>query len=178
MDSAVLWTITTCRWSVRSFRTRRRKIIGFRLSSLASLKALHSRCREITKRSDRCSSRKSIFHGELFYRVWERRFLSHSLRPWFPQPQPWRRPPPRRRCAGFFYIPRGAIQGDTLHGAAMDRWTPSGSGASLKLNVITSRWSFSKSAFRRWGIWTTHACSGARDILEEVSTIRHVALRT
>jgi hypothetical protein len=38
--------------------------------------------------------------------------------------------------AGFFYIPHGAIQGNTAHGPAMDRWTASGSGADFKLNVI------------------------------------------
>ena len=44
---------------------------------------------------------------------------------------------PRLR-AGFFYIPHGAIQGDTTLGPAGDRWTPSGSGAGFKLNAITS----------------------------------------
>src|SRR5437867_3912926 len=38
--------------------------------------------------------------------------------------------------AGFFYIPHGAIMYNTAHGAAMDRWTPSGSGADFKLNAI------------------------------------------
>jgi hypothetical protein len=38
--------------------------------------------------------------------------------------------------AGFFYIPHGAIQGNTAHGPKMDRWTASGSGADFKLNVI------------------------------------------
>src|SRR5262245_15485183 len=38
--------------------------------------------------------------------------------------------------AGFFYIPHGAIMYNTAHGPAMDRWTPSGSGADFKLNVI------------------------------------------
>jgi len=38
--------------------------------------------------------------------------------------------------AGFFYIPHGAIMGNTAHGPAMDRWTPSGSGADFKLNAI------------------------------------------
>jgi hypothetical protein len=27
---------------------------------------------------------------------------------------------------GFFYIPHGAIMGNTSHGPQMDRWTPSG----------------------------------------------------
>jgi hypothetical protein len=40
--------------------------------------------------------------------------------------------------AGFFYIPHGAIMFNTKFGADWDRWTPSGSGASYKLNEITS----------------------------------------
>ena len=38
--------------------------------------------------------------------------------------------------AGFFYLPHGAIMNNTSHGPAMDRWTPSGSGADFKLNTI------------------------------------------
>jgi hypothetical protein len=37
---------------------------------------------------------------------------------------------------GFFYIPHGAIMGNTAHGPQMDRWTPSGSGADFKLSPI------------------------------------------
>jgi len=40
--------------------------------------------------------------------------------------------------AGFFYIPHGAIMHNTAHGPAMDRWTPSGSGADFKLSAILS----------------------------------------
>jgi hypothetical protein len=40
--------------------------------------------------------------------------------------------------AGFFYIPHGAILGNTSHGPAMDRWTPTGSGADFKLSPILS----------------------------------------
>jgi hypothetical protein len=43
----------------------------------------------------------------------------------------------RKLRAGFFYLPHGAIMNNTSHGAAMDRWTPSGSGANFQLNVIT-----------------------------------------
>jgi hypothetical protein len=39
---------------------------------------------------------------------------------------------------GFFYIPHGAIQWNTAHGPAMDRWNPSGSGANFKLSEILS----------------------------------------
>ncbi len=38
--------------------------------------------------------------------------------------------------AGFFYLPHGAIMYNTSHGAAMDKWTPSGSGADFKLSPI------------------------------------------
>jgi hypothetical protein len=37
---------------------------------------------------------------------------------------------------GFFYIPHGAIMGNTAHGPAMDHWTPSGEGAGFKLSPI------------------------------------------
>src|SRR4029078_3329346 len=37
---------------------------------------------------------------------------------------------------GFFYLPHGAIMGNTAHGPAMDKWTPSGSGANFKLSPI------------------------------------------
>jgi len=37
---------------------------------------------------------------------------------------------------GFFYLPHGAIMHNTSHGPAMDRWTPSGSGANFKLSPI------------------------------------------
>src|SRR5215468_8835521 len=42
---------------------------------------------------------------------------------------------PRLRT-GFFYIPHGAIMGNTSHGPALDKWTPSGSGADFKLSPI------------------------------------------
>src|ERR1043166_3212015 len=39
---------------------------------------------------------------------------------------------------GFFYIPHGAIMHNTAHGPALDKWTPSGSGAKFKLSPILS----------------------------------------
>ena len=39
---------------------------------------------------------------------------------------------------GFFYLPHGAIMGNTSHGPAMDKWTPTGSGANFKLSPILS----------------------------------------
>jgi len=44
---------------------------------------------------------------------------------------------PRLRT-GFFYLPHGAIMYNTAHGPAMDKWTPSGSGADFKLSPILS----------------------------------------
>ena len=37
---------------------------------------------------------------------------------------------------GFFYLPHGAIMSNTKYGAAMDKWTPSGSGADFRLSPI------------------------------------------
>src|SRR5215510_12489378 len=37
---------------------------------------------------------------------------------------------------GFFYIPHGAIMGNTSFGPEMDKWTPKGSGADFKLSPI------------------------------------------
>ena len=37
---------------------------------------------------------------------------------------------------GFFYIPHGAIMGNTSHGPGMDRWTPGGAGADFTLSPI------------------------------------------
>jgi hypothetical protein len=37
---------------------------------------------------------------------------------------------------GFFYIPHGAIMGNTSHGPSLDKWTPSGSGAAFTLSPI------------------------------------------
>jgi hypothetical protein len=39
---------------------------------------------------------------------------------------------------GFFYIPHGAIMGNTTHGPTMDKWTPTGKGADFKLSPILS----------------------------------------
>jgi len=42
----------------------------------------------------------------------------------------------RKLRMGFFYLPHGAIMGNTSHGAAVDKWNPSGAGADFKLNAI------------------------------------------
>ena len=41
-----------------------------------------------------------------------------------------------RLRTGFFYIPHGAILGNTSFGPEMDKWTPSGTGAGFKLSPI------------------------------------------
>src|SRR6516162_10783962 len=43
-----------------------------------------------------------------------------------------------RLRTGFFYMPHGAIMYNTSHGPAMDKWTPSGSGANFRLSPILS----------------------------------------
>ena len=42
----------------------------------------------------------------------------------------------RKLRMGFFYIPHGAIMGNTSHGPKMDKWTPSGAGTDFKLSPI------------------------------------------
>ncbi len=37
---------------------------------------------------------------------------------------------------GFFYLPHGAIMGNTAHGPALDRWTPHGEGDGFTLSPI------------------------------------------
>ncbi len=37
---------------------------------------------------------------------------------------------------GFFYLPHGAIMGNTSHGPSLDRWTPIGSGDTFTLSPI------------------------------------------
>src|SRR3954466_16338809 len=46
-------------------------------------------------------------------------------------------PPPKVRVV-LFYMPHGAIMGNTSHGPAMDKWTPSGSGQNFTLSPILS----------------------------------------
>jgi len=42
----------------------------------------------------------------------------------------------RKLRMGFFYLPHGAIMGNTAHGASVDKWNPGGAGADFKLNAI------------------------------------------
>ena len=54
---------------------------------------------------------------------------------------------------GFFYIPHGAIQWNTSHGPAMDRWNPSGSGASSRRGHTPAGPSRSSRSGRSSGRW-------------------------
>ena len=42
----------------------------------------------------------------------------------------------RKLRMGFFYLPHGAIMGNTSLGSSVDKWNPSGAGADFKLNAI------------------------------------------
>jgi hypothetical protein len=46
----------------------------------------------------------------------------------------------RKLRMGFFYLPHGAIMGNTSLGASVDKWNPSGAVTDFKLNAIVSRW--------------------------------------
>lgn len=63
--------------------------------------------------------------------------------------------------AGFFYIPHGAIMFNTKFGAEWDRWTPSGSGASYKLNEITSPMEPFKNRMTSFGNLENAAAAGS-----------------
>ena len=54
---------------------------------------------------------------------------------------------------GFFYIPHGAIMGNTSHGPALDKWTPSGSGADFKLSPILASLEPYKKYVSSFGDW-------------------------
>jgi hypothetical protein len=63
--------------------------------------------------------------------------------------------------AGFFYIPHGAIMGNTAHGEEWDRWTPSGSGANFQLNAITQPLEPFKDYVSTVGNLVNDACAGS-----------------
>ena len=62
--------------------------------------------------------------------------------------------------AGFFYIPHGAIMGNTTHGPAMDHWTPSGSGTDFKLSPILASLEKHKRYVTSFGNLINAACEG------------------
>ena len=75
---------------------------------------------------------------------------------------------------GFFYIPHGAIMGNTSHGPAMDKWTPSGSGADFKLSPILSSLEPYKKYVSSFGNLENAATAGSVHTLHS----RDVAQRT
>jgi hypothetical protein len=62
---------------------------------------------------------------------------------------------------GFFYIPHGAIMGNTAHGPAMDKWTPSGAGADFKLSPILSPLELYKKYVTSFGNLENKASAGS-----------------
>ena len=63
---------------------------------------------------------------------------------------------------GFFYIPHGAIMGNTSHGPAMDKWTPSRFRRRLSSSVRSlRRWSRTRSTCRRSGTCENAATAGS-----------------
>jgi hypothetical protein len=67
---------------------------------------------------------------------------------------------PKLRTA-FFYIPHGAIMGNTSHGPALDKWTPSGSGTDFKLSpILASLEPYKKYVSSFWGL-TNAATTGS-----------------
>ena len=62
---------------------------------------------------------------------------------------------------GFFYIPHGAIMGNTSHGPSLDKWTPSGSGAAFKLSPILASLEPYKSYVSSFGNLQNAATAGS-----------------
>lgn len=71
----------------------------------------------------------------------------------------------RKLRVGFFYLPHGAIMGNTALGPQMDRWTPSGSGTEFKLNAITKPLEPYKKYVTSLGNIKNDAWSGTQHIL-------------
>lgn len=67
---------------------------------------------------------------------------------------------PRLRM-GFFYLPHGAVMGNTSHGPAMDRWTPSGAGATFTLSPILASLEPFKRYVTSFGNLENQAMAGA-----------------
>src|SRR5678809_398217 len=62
---------------------------------------------------------------------------------------------------GFFYIPHGAIMGNTVHGPQMDRWTPSGAGADFTLSPILASLEPHKKYVTSFGNLQNNASAGS-----------------
>src|SRR6201982_1655188 len=62
---------------------------------------------------------------------------------------------------GFFYMPHGAIMYNTSHGPAMDKWTPSGSGADFKLSPILASLAPYKNYVTSFGNLENKAAAGS-----------------
>jgi hypothetical protein len=62
---------------------------------------------------------------------------------------------------GFFYIPHGAIMGNTSHGPSADKWSPSGKGADFKLSPILSPLEAHKKYISSFGNLENAAAAGS-----------------
>src|SRR5882724_663051 len=105
----------TCRRSGRLCARRPRMITGSRRSWRGLYRVMHSACRR-SRSEDHVSDQKASFSQDVAQ---------------------------GRGRLGWTAVARcddpgrhGAIMGNTAHGKAMDRWTPSGAGADFKLSPI------------------------------------------
>src|SRR4051812_27958758 len=62
---------------------------------------------------------------------------------------------------GFFYIPHGAIMGNTSHGPTADKWTPTGKGAEFKLSPILTPLEAHKKYISSFGNLENAAAAGS-----------------
>src|SRR5206468_9461665 len=73
---------------------------------------------------------------------------------------------------GFFYIPHGAIMGNTSHGPALDKWTPSGSGADFKLSPILTSLEPYKKYVSSFGGLANAVTAGSVHLLSPANWVR------
>ncbi|HTY49785.1 MAG TPA: DUF1552 domain-containing protein [Steroidobacteraceae bacterium] len=62
---------------------------------------------------------------------------------------------------GFFYMPHGAIMGNTAYGPKLDNWTPSGAGADFKLSNILAPLEHHKRYVTSFSNLVNAACAGS-----------------
>lgn len=76
--------------------------------------------------------------------------------------------------AGFFYIPHGAIMGNTIHGPALDSWTPSGAGENFKLSPIMASLEKHKKYVTSFGNLENAASAGSVHTLQPATWLSGV----
>src|SRR6185503_16717042 len=141
MRSAASSSTTTCRKCAPSCALRNVTITGSRRSWPASCRAMRFACRkfcglrgvEMIYLTKKHLSRRTVLKAagvSLSLPLLDAMIPAHTA-------LAQTAAAPKLR-AGFFYIPHGAIMWNTPYGAAIDAWTPSGSGADFKLSPILS----------------------------------------